>query len=416
MYVEIEKCRVCGNEHLVSVLSLGDQSLTGVFPSSTNTKVFTGPVELVRCDPGLSGTACGLVQLKQSYDVSEMYGLNYGYRSGLNAGMVEHLHSKVDKILGLGVLERGDLIIDVGSNDATTLKRYPRDCYSLVGIDPTGIKFASYYPPEIRLIPEFFSADAVKKATNGAKAKVITAFSMFYDLDDPISFAREVAGALDDNGIWIFEQSYMPEMLRKNSFDTICHEHLDFYGLLQIDWILKAAGLKIIDVEFNDVNGGSFSVTAALKSSSRPQNTELIEKVLDKERALALDSSVPYDAFKSRISLEKNKLMQFLQNARKNGEKVSGLGASTKGNVLLQYYGITSDLVNQIGEVNEDKFGAFTPGTLIPLVPESDILADDPDYILILPWHFRDFFMGLSVLKGRKLVFPLPQFEIVEVT
>ena len=237
---------------------------------------------------------------------------------------------------------------------------------------------------------------------------------MFYDLEDPSEFIKQIAGALDQEGVWIFEQSYMPAMLKTNSFDTICHEHLDFYGLIQIEWILDAAGLKVIDLEFNDINGGSFSITAALVASKRPQNIDLIEKTLGEERALCLDTSVPYDAFKARISVERDKFMHFLTDAKQTGQTVCGLGASTKGNVLLQHYGITKDLISQIGEVNEDKFGSFTPGTLIPLVSESDVLDNNPDYIVILPWHFREFFVNLPSLKGRKLVFPLPKFEIVE--
>ncbi len=254
----ITHCRICGSGHLISVMALGEQALTGVFPRSRTEKITRGPVELVKC-AGEDG--CGLVQLKQSYDLSEMYGMNYGYRSGLNASMVRHLHSKVAKILALGVLEPGDLVIDVGSNDATTLRAYPQGQYQLVGIDPTGIKFSSYYPTEIRLIPDFFSADVMARALSGKKAKVITSFSMFYDLEDPTAFARDIKDSLEEEGIWIFEQSYLPAMLRTNSFDTICHEHLEFYALKQIKWVADKAGLKVLDVEFNDVNGGSFSIT-----------------------------------------------------------------------------------------------------------------------------------------------------------
>lgn len=406
----LKSCRICGGVNFESVMSLGHQFMTGTFPKSKDEHVTGGPVDLVRCS---SADGCGLVQLKQSYDLSEMYGMNYGYRSGLNSSMVEHLHSKVDKILSLNILNEGDLVIDVGSNDATTLKRYPKNKYQLVGIDPTGVKFSSYYPKEIRLVPEFFSADAVFKASQGNKAKVITSFSMFYDLEDPIAFATEIAGALDVSGIWVFEQSYMPTMLKTNSFDTICHEHLDFYALTQIQWILKEAGLKILDLEFNDINGGSFSVTAGLIDSKQPVNNEVITKTLNEERALCLDQKKTYEDFECRVAIEKNTFMAFLRDAKAAGKKVCGLGASTKGNVLLQYYGVTPDLISEIGEVNSDKFGSFTPGTLIPLIPESDVLFKNPDYLVILPWHFRDFFLKLPALKGRTLVFPLPNFEIV---
>jgi hypothetical protein len=392
-------------------MALGEQALTGVFPKSRTEKITTGPIELVQC---VGVDKCGLVQLKQSYDLSEMYGMNYGYRSGLNASMVTHLHSKVEKILASDVLNPGDLIIDIGSNDGTTLRAYPVKKYQLVGVDPTGVKFSSYYPPEIELIVDFFSAEVVKSALSGKTAKVITSFSMFYDLEDPVAFAREVERALDEEGVWIFEQSYLPAMLRTNSFDTICHEHLEFYSLKQINWIASRAGLKVLDVEFNNINGGSFSITAAKSSSKRQVNTEWLDKIIDEENALGLGTTEAFDEFKGRVEESRQALLKFLNEAKSSGKTVCGLGASTKGNVLLQYFGIDASLLSVIGEVNEDKFGSFTPGTLIPLAAEADVLNSNPDYLLVLPWHFRNFFLALPSMKGRKLVFPLPQFEIIE--
>jgi len=346
MIKTISKCRICGGNELLSVMSVGVQALTGVFPKSAEELITSGLVELVQCS---SVGGCGLVQLKQSYDLSEMYGMNYGYRSGLNSSMVKHLQAKVKKILASGVLQPGDIVIDIGSNDATTLRSYPENQYKLVGIDPTGIKFNSYYPPEIMLVPEFFSADAVAKAVNNKKAKVITSFSMFYDLEDPIAFACEIEGSLADEGVWIFEQSYLPAMLRTNSFDTICHEHLEFYALKQINWIAKKAGLKVLDVEFNDINGGSFSITAAKVSSKFEPNTEKLEKILADESALGLDTTKAFDEFKLRVEVARKELMNFLEKAKSEGKSVCGLGASTKGNVLLQYYGIDSGLLSAIG-------------------------------------------------------------------
>lgn len=408
---KIDKCRICGGQELASVMSLGEQYLTGRFPRTREEAVTKGPVDLVRC---AAPEGCGLVQLLQSYDLSEMYGANYGYRSGLNASMVRHLQAKVQKIMSLGILKPGDLIIDIGSNDATTLRAYPAG-FDRVGIDPSGSKFAEYYPADVRLVPDFFSAKAVEAAAPGRKAKVITSFSMFYDLEDPVTFAREIAQSLDDDGIWVFEQSYLPAMLEANSFDTICHEHLEFYGLAQIEWIAKQAGLKLIDVEFNDVNGGSSSIIAAKASSSRAANRDHIDAILAKEVEIGLPDGSAFAGFRDRVETERQRLMSFLEECRRDGKKVYGLGASTKGNVLLQYYGLTEEQLAAIGEVNEDKFGSFTPGTLIPILPEAEVLARNPDYLVVLPWHFRNFFLGSESLTGRKLIFPLPRFEIVEV-
>lgn len=411
MYKTIKACRICKGTELTTIFDLGNQSLTGLFPKLKGQDITNGPVELVMCSE-IGG--CGLVQLKQSYDISEMYSLNYGYRSGLNPSMVQHLQSKVAKVISAGILNKDDLIIDIGSNDATTLRSYPSGRYRLVGIDPTGIKFSGYYPDDIELIPDFFTADVVNHHLGDVKAKVITSFSMFYDLEDPVQFAREVSEVLADDGVWIMEQSYMPEMLKTNSFDTICHEHLEFYALRQIKFIVEKAGLKIVDVEFNAINGGSFSVEIVQNNSERKCNETLIQKILESEQNLGLSSGAAFLDFRERVTFERKKLMEFLKECKSNGQRVAGLGASTKGNVLLQYYNLNSSLISEIGEINEEKFGCYTPGTDIPMVPESEMLANNPDYILVLPWHFREFFMSLKTLKGKKLVFALPHFEIIE--
>lgn len=410
MYKKIEKCRICGNTHLECVLDLGEQMLTGVFPREKGAKVTTGPLRLVKCAG--SSDVCGLLQMEHSYDLAEMYGENYGYRSGLNASMVAHLNDKVKRILGLVELRAGELVIDIGSNDSTTLQAYPSSGPVLVGVDPTGIKFHSYYPPHIQLIPDFFSSALVKARFPEQKAKVVTSFSMFYDLEDPMGFMRQVYDVLADDGIWVFEQSYMPTMLDTNSYDTVCHEHLEFYALRQIKWMADRVGFKIIDVEFNDVNGGSFSVTVS-KSHGDLTMVPSVQKILDDERAKELDTLTPYQAFAKRVANSKRELLEFIKAAHAEGKVVAALGASTKGNVLLQYCGLTEKEVSFVGEVNSEKYGCFTPGTWIPIVPENDLLQNEPDYLIVLPWHFRKFFVAKRKWKHAKLVFPLPHLEIV---
>ena len=410
MSKKIEQCRVCGNTNLIEVLDVGVQTLTGVFPRSRDEKITAGPLKLVKCLGSIE--ACGLLQLQHSYDLREMYGDNYGYRSGINPSMVAHLHGKITKILAEIHPTTGCLIIDIGSNDSTTLQAYPQGKYTLVGIDPTGVKFRKYYPDHIQLIPDFFSRAKVIELFGDKKAEIITSFSMFYDLEDPLAFMREIEAVLSDNGVWVFEQSYMPTMLARNSYDTVCHEHLEYYDLKQITWMAARVGLKVIDVELNEVNGGSFSVVAAKQSSSRIQSNN-VKAIMDEEIKLKLDTLQPYRDFESRVKQCRMGLLNFLQEAKREGKTVVGLGASTKGNVILQYCGITEQQIKAVGEVNLDKYGAFTPGTLIPIVPQDQLLSSRPDYLLVLPWHFRAFFEQSPKFHGINLVFPLPQVEIV---
>lgn len=408
-YKKIERCRICGNPRLAPMLDLGEQMLTGVFPKERSAGITTGPLRLVRCEGGPD--VCGLVQLEHSYDLSEMYGENYGYRSGLNASMAAHLAGKVRRILSLVDLRPGDLVVDIGSNDSTTLQAYPPGP-TLVGVDPTGVKFARYYPPHIDLIPDFFSAERVRARYPGRRAKVVTSFAMFYDLESPISFMREVHEILADDGIWVFEQSYLPAMLETNSYDTVCHEHLEFYALRQIAWMAERVGFRIVDVELNDTNGGSFSVTVAKEGSGR-EATKAVAEVVERERRLALDTPAPYEAFARRALDSKRALVDFLAAERAAGRSVAALGASTKGNVLLQYCGLGEGQIACVGEVNEDKFGRYTPGTWIPIVSEQELFSRRPDTLLVLPWHFREFFKRNPKYQGLRLVVPLPKLEVL---
>ena len=412
MYKKISKCRICGNTQLETVLDLGEQMLTGVFPREKNAQVTTGPLRLVKCVG--DDQVCGLLQMEHSYDLAEMYGENYGYRSGLNASMVKHLHDKVDRILSLVTLRGGDLVVDIGSNDSTTLRAYPAEGPVLVGIDPTGPKFQSFYPPHVHLVPEFFSSALLKARFPEKKARVVTSFSMFYDLENPMAFMREVHDILADDGIWVFEQSYMPTMLETNSYDTVCHEHLEFYALRQIKWMADRVGFRILDVEFNDVNGGSFSVTVG-KAGENPDTLPLVQNLLDEESRKGLHTLKPYLAFAERVLETRRDLLAFIDAAKAAGKTVAALGASTKGNVLLQYCGLTTAQVQAVGEVNPEKYGCYTPGTWLPIIPEQELLGSKPDFVIVLPWHFRQFFVHNKKLSGVNLVFPLPKVEVVKV-
>lgn len=411
MFGEAKQCRICGNSELVSIVNLGRQSLTGVFPKSRDQPVTAGPLELVKC----TGTdVCNLVQLRQSYDLGEMYGLNYGYRSGLNRSMVEHLNELVGRIRAVADPKPGDLVIDIGSNDSTLLQAYPKDGPTLVGIDPTGTKFKQYYPSHIELIPEFFSANAVNRRFGARKAVAISSIAMFYDLESPIDFMHQIREVLADDGIWLFEQSYMPTMLDVNAYDTICHEHLEYYGLAQIKWMTDRAELKIIDVWLNNANGGSFAVMVAKTGSRYPEATAKIVAILRDEAMRGLHTLAPYAEFKARIFEHRARLAAFIAETKRAGKTILGYGASTKGNVILQFCNLTAADIPAIAEVNEDKFGCFTPGTYIPIISENEARATKPDYFLVLPWHFKQTIIERErdyVAGGGTLVFPLPAIE-----
>lgn len=410
MFHKIKKCRVCGNESLITVLDLGDQYLSGIFPKEIDSTMYRGPLKLVKCDETTSG--CGHVQLEHTFDLPTMYGNEYGYRSGLNSSMVKHLQSKYEKINNFLNLQKRDLVIDIAGNDGTFLGFFSPEL-KLVSIDPTSKKFSKYYKSHVDYIADFFTEKTYRKFFGEEKAKLITSFSMFYDLEDPCQFAREVNSVLDpDVGVWVLEQSYMPEMLRVNSFDTVCHEHLSYYGMRQLKYIMDQSEFKVIDFEFNDVNGGSISLVVANKNSKYTECTKELDDLIQQELNLSLDTVKPWDEFKTRIEDCRNQFWNLINSFKEDGLKIAALGASTKGNVTLQTWEVTPNDILVVGDVNPDKNGSFTPGTWIPIKDEDSVLSEY-DVFVILPWHFKDFFVNNSKFKNKVLVFPLPIPEVV---
>ena len=392
------------------ILELGEQYLTGVFPKRPNQMLTRGPLTLARC------RGCSLVQLLHSYDLNELYGDHYGYRSSLNRSMVAHLHAKTSSLQNLVHLRPNDCLVDIGSNDGTLLSFYPEKQHLLIGFDPAGRKFRQYYRSDIELVEDFFSAKLLRDRCGNRKAKLVTSIAMFYDLENPLLFMREVESILDESGVWHFEQSYLPAMLRTNAYDTICHEHLEYYAVRQIKWMTDRAGLKIIGIETNDINGGSFAVTVAKKGSSFHEDAAGIDRFLSEESRFGLDRSETYEDFKRRIYLHRSQFLAKLGEIRNRGEKILGYGASTKGNVILQFCGITSQTLPYIAEVNQDKFGSFTPGTNIPIISEQEAHAMNPECFLVLPWHFKSNVVereAAFLRRGGKMIFPLPDLHTV---
>ena len=409
MYTEIDSCRVSKEKDLVTFLNLGNQKLTGVFPRPEE-NLESGPLELVWSPSSY------LVQLKHTFEPTEMYGSNYGYRSGLNNSMVQHLVNKAKYLIELSKLKPGDVVVDIGSNDCTTLKAFPPDV-KRIGIDPTIKKFSQYYPDDISYVADFFSEDSYRSIEKNKNAKLVMSIACFYDLEDPISFVRDIYSILDDDGLWHFEQAYLPSTLRSLSYDTACHEHIEYYSMLSVQNILEHAGMKIVDVTLNDINGGSFAVTACKDTNkSIKVNHAVINWLIDEEYKMGLHTVKPYFEFAQRTYEHRDSLVHLIHSLRAEGKTIYGYGASTKGNVLLQWCGFTSDDIAAIGEVNPDKFGCITPGTNIPIISEQEVKDMKPDYMMVLPWHFKNGIIQREkdyLNSGGKFIFPLPYIQII---
>jgi NDP-4-keto-2,6-dideoxyhexose 3-C-methyltransferase len=415
-YTRTHRCRACGNSQLTSVLDLGMQALTGRFPGPDEPDPPIAPLELVICDTSRAPEACGLVQLAHTCDASLMYGATYGYRSSVTKMMVAHLQRTADQVLADAQVRPGDGVLEIGSNDGTMQKYLAGRGLRLVAMDPSAGKFASDYPEETTLLVNFFSAHALQAAVPGQKFKAVISLSMFYDLEEPLRFMQEIRDSLEPDGLWCFEQAYLPPTFTALCYDTICHEHLAYYGLQQIQWLAKNAGLKLIDVATNDVNGGSFRVYAARADSKRPANTAALNAAFALEDSLLLARTETWAVFAQRVREHRARVEDFFETAHKAGDMVLGLGASTKLNVVLQYAGVTPAWMPAIGERDPLKVGLRTPRTGIPIIFEEDARRQNPRYFFVGPWHFRDEIVAREkpfLDGGGKLVFPLPKFEFV---
>jgi len=410
-------CRVCGSSALTKVIDLGEQNLQGSFikPGKQMPPTRKIATTLLRCDPMKDEKACGLLQMEHTVPPEILYSA-YWYRSGTNRTMRDHLKGIADEAATILQKSRAR-VLDIGCNDGTLLKCYPAG-FEKFGVDPSDI--AQEISSDITVIRDIFPTPEL---TNRAKNKpfdIVTSIAMFYDLEDPIKFTKEIRNILAPQGIWIFEMSYMPTMLKMNSYDTICHEHLEYYSLAVIEYILRQADMKIFNVSLNSINGGSIRCQATHTDNfayKKPEFSQNIKTLRQEEFDLELDTDKPYKNFQERINIHKEKLNSVLKELKREGKRIHIYGASTKGNTILQWCGIDHRIVDVAAERNPDKYGASTLGTDIPIVSEADSQAMNPDYYLVLPWHFKEEFIEREqamLKKGVGYIFPLPNVEIVK--
>lgn len=367
----------------------------------------------------------GSVRLEKTAPLNAMYG-RYWYRSGINQSMRKELQRIVNSILDVKKLNENDIWLDIACNDGTMFEFIP-DNIIKIGIDPVDDSFKNESEKKSNLIiQDYFTADTYKKSKFGSqKAKVVTSIAMFYDLENPAQFIKDIDEVLDDNGLWVLQLSYTPLMIKQLAFDNICHEHIYYYSLFNIKKIMEANGFKIIDCQLNDTNGGSFRIyvmkenSDVTKFATQPQRDICnfrVQSLLALEEKLKLDSVETWIDFYNRILGLKEQAVSFIKSEKEKGKKIWGYGASTKGNTLLQYFGLDCTLIDGIAERSAYKFGLKTVGTNIPIYSEEEMRKQKPDYLLILPWHFISEFMEREkdfLINGGKFIVPCPKFEII---
>jgi NDP-4-keto-2,6-dideoxyhexose 3-C-methyltransferase len=412
----VSSCRSCGSKDITNILSLGELYVTN-FVNSKEEQGPKIPLELMLCNPE---SGCGLLQLRYTTRPDLMWGDQYWYKSGINSMIREDLKDIAEKSKTIVPLGSGDIVVDIGCNDGTLLGFYNLPGLNLVGFEPSKNVAVESQSKGINVINDFFNEKAYFSNIGREKPRVITAISMFYDLDKPNDFVGDVAKCLNRDGLFVIQQNYLASMLKNNAVDNICHEHLEYYSYSSLENLLNRHGFETFDVELNEINGGSIRNYIKFKGSKIKQPNEAknrINNVIQFEKESKLKDIKTYNLFAKKIDSIKGNLLNFLSEEKKKGKTICALGASTRGNTTLQYFGLTPDLIDCIFDRNPDKEGKKAVGSFIPVTSPDNIGKYNPDYQLVLIWHI---FKGIGedekkyVKNGGKFILPLPEIKIIE--
>ena len=407
--MKITSCRNCKSKYFSKLFTLGKMCFTGKFPKNLTTNIPKVVISLIMCK------SCKLVQLDRNFNPKYLYDTNYGYRTGINVTMTQHVNGVVKESIKIVKLKKKDSVLDIASNDGTLLNFYKKNIFR-VGIDPLIKKYKNQYKNINFGIQEFFSYKAIQKKKINKKFKIITALSMFYDLPNPNKFLEDAKKVLDKEGIIVLEHADLLSIIKNCQFDTICHEHLEYYSTKVIIELMNKNELRVFNLKANTINGGSMRYYICHKDSKYKNNNKKINKILREEMKSKLDKPNTFSDFFKLINVQKKKLLKLINKIIKKKETIHGYGASTKGNVLLQYFGINSNKISYIADRNPQKVNLYTPGTKIKIVSESFSRMCKPNYYLVLPWHFKKeiILREKKVIKeGSRLIFPLPKMKIV---
>lgn len=410
----IKKCRVCGSDKLQKVFYLGNQYVSNFVWSEKGG--IKAPLDLILCKN------CSLVQLGHGAVDSNILYRNYWYKSGVNQTMKSALKNITSKVEKLVTFEKGDVVLDIGANDGTLLRSYVRRDIRRTGFEPARNLMEECMAGNDIVLNDFFNVRSYFEFI-GKKARVITAIAMFYDLEDPNVFVSDLASCLHSDGVLVIQMAYQPLMLEELAFDNICHEHIEYYSMKSLSYLLDRHNLEIFDVELNDVNGGSFRTYIKHKGNNRVKGfrdaDQRMKELNDKEKRMGANTVDAYIKFSRKVHDLRKKTIDFIKQEVNHGKKIYVYGASTKGNTFLQFYGLDASLVEGAADRNPLKWGLKTIGTFIPIVSEEDAKKSKPDYFLVLPWHFRKEFLKRErhyLERGGKMIFPLPKLEVVSIS
>jgi len=412
-YTEIKKCRVCNSEHLNEVFKIDKQFLSPTFVKNNDNNPLSKiqiPMTLLLCDKKINPQGCGLLQLKESVNPNLLY-KNYFYRTAINSTMCEDLKNVVLDVQKHTNLNDDDIVMDIGANDCTMISYFPKNL-KRIGVEPAKNINWTKVDDSIVIVNDYFSKKVVDQSIKDKKVKIITCCAMFYDLDNPNKFVSEIKSILAPDGIWCIQLSYLSLMIKNINFYDICNEHLEYYSLNVLKFLMEKNGLTIVDASTNSVNGGSIRVF--VMHSNKKYESENLKKLYEMEETMDLNNINTYKNFWKIIEEVKIKVKKYILNDEKT---VLGLGASTKGNMLIQLFGITNKMMPYISERNPEKVGLKTLGTDIELISEDKARNINPDCMLVLPWYFKKEIVEREkeyLKKGGELVFPMPYPHVVK--